>query len=74
MEVVLPYGADALAYPGGGVLAMVEGELLDDGKMDEVGGYHHTWVHRDLRVRHNEVVGEDMNILVEDHDAVVVHT
>ena len=72
--MVLPYDVDALAYPGGGVLTMVGGELLDDGKMDEVGDCHHTWVHRDLRVRHNEVVAEDMNTLVEDHDAVAVHT
>lgn len=80
VEVVLPYGVDALAYPGGVVLAMAEGDLLDDGTVEEVD-CHHTWVHRDRRVHHSEVVvvvvAEDRNSLVEGHGAmvvVVVHT
>lgn len=75
MEAVLPYDVDALAYLGDGVLAMVEEDLLDDGddKLDEVEGCHHTWLDRDLRVRHNEVVGEGMNSLLVDRDGAAAH-
>lgn len=80
--MALPCGVDALAYcPGGGVLAMVEGVLLDDGgggKVEE--DCHHTWLHRARRVRHSGVVGEeDRSSLVEEEDhhgvvVVVAHT
>lgn len=45
--------------------------LLCDGMVDEAEGSHRTWV--DHPVHRNEVVGEDMNILAEVHDAVAVH-
>lgn len=72
VEVVLPYDEDALAYLDE-VQALAEGGL-DDGKLDEAGGCHHTWLHRDLRVRHNSVVEEDMDSLVEDHGVEAVRT
>ena len=74
MVTALPYDADASTYLDDGVLALAEGVLLDDDRIDEVGGCHHTWLHRDLRERHNEVAGEDMNSLVENHDAEAAHT
>lgn len=72
VEVVLPYDGDALAYLGE-VQALAEGGL-DDGKLDEAGGCRHTWLDRDLRVRHNAVEEEDMDSLVEDHGVVAVRT
>ena len=74
MEVVPPYDVHALARPGGGGLALVEKDLLGDCKTGEVGGCRHTWVRRDLRASHNEVVGEGMDSPVEARDAVAAHT
>ena len=64
---VLPYEVDASAYLGDEVLTMAE-EGLDDGMMNEMGVCHHTWLYCDLRVRHDEAVGEDKNNLVGGHD------
>ena len=69
---VLPYEVDASAYLDDEGLIMAE-EGLDEGTMNEVGGCHHTSLYRDLRVRHNEVVGEDKNNLVGGHDAEGAH-
>jgi len=69
VAAVLPYEVDASAYLGDVVLEMVEEVLLDDGKMDGVENCRHTWLYRDLQTRHNEMVGEDINSLMEGHDA-----
>ena len=69
----LPYEVDVSTYLGDEVLTMAEEDLLDDGKMDEVGDCHRTLLYPDLQERHNEVVGEDMNNLLEDHDAEATH-
>jgi hypothetical protein len=74
VAAALPYEVDASAYLGDEVLAMVGEDLLDGGKVGEGGGYHHTSEHRDLQVRHNEMVGEDTDSLVEDRDAKAAHT
>lgn len=67
---------DALAYPDGEVLALLGEELLDDGTMNEGGDSHHTLLHHDLPVHHNEVAVDvvDMSTLVvRGHDAEVAH-